>query len=32
LTADLSDADIAELTSRYAGALVIQKGAARRGG
>jgi len=32
MTADLSDAEVAELTSRYSGALVLQKGAARRGG
>jgi len=32
MTADLSDAEVAELTGRYSGALVIQKGVARRGG
>jgi hypothetical protein len=32
LTADLTDAEVAELTSRYSGSLVIQKGTVRRGG
>jgi hypothetical protein len=32
LTADLSDTEVAELTGRYPGALVIQKGTVRRGG
>lgn len=32
LTIDLSEPDIAQLTARYQGALVIQKGSARRGG
>lgn len=32
MTADLSDAEVAELTSRYSGALVIQKGTVRRAG
>jgi hypothetical protein len=32
MTADLSGAEVAELTSRYSGALVIQKGTVRRAG
>ncbi len=32
LTIDLSEPDIAQLTAKYQGALVIQKGSARRGG
>jgi hypothetical protein len=32
LTIDMSEPDIAQLTARYSGALVIQKGSVRRGG
>lgn len=32
LTIELSDAEVAQLTARYQGALVIQKGTAKRGG